>query len=220
MLSHYLVLKEFLENENSDSSFILVAEDNAMFDKNLFQIVENIAKNLKDGDVGILGLAHADEPGVYDFFGSDENLVQLSLLSAVVGKGRNRRYRFGKPVGLVMGTGLYIMTRPAALNYLNYIQRVGNVHWASDQWGYFEKSASLNIKVLQPSACGFREISSIRDVPPSSIGNGNSGKKRGIRGESLGTLQDLRSSIALRTRVRRAKGVISATFFDLSEKIK
>ncbi|MGV3016611.1 hypothetical protein [Rothia sp. 88186D007BW] len=136
--------------------------------------------------MGILRLAHTTEPGFYDFFGSDENLIQISLLSAVVGEGKNRKYRFGKPVGLVMEAGLYIMTRSAALNYLNYIQRVGNIHWATDQWGYFEKPASINIKVLQPSLCGFRKVSSIREIPPSSIGNGEFGENRGIRGNTRG----------------------------------
>ncbi|GGH62907.1 glycosyltransferase family 25 protein [Rothia aerolata] len=51
-LSHYLVLREYVESESS-TPFILVAEDDAIFQDNLFDVIEECADYLPSKGVAM-----------------------------------------------------------------------------------------------------------------------------------------------------------------------
>lgn len=215
-ISHYSLLKEFVDQ--NDGGYILVAEDDVILEDNAFSVIERCIDLLPDNGVAILGSPHSTG-GVYNFFGFDEHVAQLSLFSAHVGVARNSKYRFGNYRGEVWGTGLYLMSRKAAENYIACVQRLGNIHWVADQWEYFKGIAYLDIKLLQPSLCSFQQSSSIREISPSALGTDQEGLGIGIRGTNTKMSHLIKSKLAFRTRVKRARWVLAATFQDFASSL-
>ncbi|GAA4508822.1 glycosyltransferase family 25 protein [Brevibacterium yomogidense] len=149
-LSHFKIIKRFANSCGRDSDLALVAEDDARFTPGALEVISTVAARVEN--VGFVVLAN-DFP------------TQLSLFSRIVGRTGLRAYRVGHNWGNVWCTGLYLVSRGAARQYM--ASTPGRVSWVADHYSHFRREMGINVKVLRPSLVSWEGESDIRRGGPT-----------------------------------------------------
>lgn len=206
--SHHRALRDFALAPGRPQDVLVVAEDDA---RPIDDVVPVLRRIVERGLVrGVVVLAHGrSEPGRIRISGIAERQVQLSALSAVVGRTGRHLYRVGHYSGVLWGAGLYAVTREAAQRHLDLVRRSRGIHWMADDWGYFSRAAGIDVRLLRPNLAGWAGHSTFRDeVPTTSEG-------------TAGSLRDeIARTVALRTRLRLARNVSAITLRDLADHLE
>lgn len=206
-ISHLLVMREFATEEGGDDDMMLVAEDDARPADNWLSVVNSILSH-RDGFDYVLLANPFDDVGEKSLVSISTKLGQLSYLARRVG----RPYRIGSLRGIMRGTGLYLVSRRAARQYVELVNsRGGKIGWCADTYEAWMPVAGMRQIVVEPNLAGWSGDSSIQEVSSLRF---NRDKREALMGDSL--LGRVRSNVALRTRMNHVANRISATIDDIS----
>jgi GR25 family glycosyltransferase involved in LPS biosynthesis len=197
-VSHFRVISDFAEGEGNDSDLLLVAEDDAR----LSPVFEETIKRLlrRSHNLDIVNLAPAfGRCDKSDFDGYFERTLRLSLLSNPIGAPWPWSRLAGSYHGTLWGTALYLISRCAAREYSTLVAQHGGIGWRADDFSIWPPAAGLHVTAVRPSLAGRYGPSSI-EGHPDAMAMSSAGPR--IEGTQM---ERLRSTIALRTRLRRLR---------------
>lgn len=203
--SHYRVLRAFAEEDGAPTDVLAVAEDDALLSSDYERITARI---VRAGLVrGVVVLAHPrSDAGTSHVSGYSEYTVQLSLGARVVGRTGPHAYRVGHYVGVLWGTGLYLVSRDGARQHVGAVHRHGGIPWLADDWGYIGRLADLDVRFLRPNLAGWIGDSTFREQPPVVD-----------RFQARSATDYLRRTVAVRTRVQNLGNSTAAGLRDLAD---
>lgn len=206
-VSHYLIQKEFAEDDGAAEDLLLVAEDDARFPGYAEAILDGVVARGGAFDIVVLASPWGSA-GVTHISGRAERMMQLSAASAVVGRIGSRVFRLGHYDGVAWGTGAYLITRAAARRQMRFVDRFGALHWLADDYAYFAPQAKNDVKVLRPNLVSWEGPSVVQESENTiSIFAPRT------------RMEKWTHTVAIRTRLHRSRGVLAATLRDLADRV-
>ncbi|WP_071893904.1 glycosyltransferase family 25 protein [Neomicrococcus aestuarii] len=213
-ISHFRLMKQFSLETGADSDLMLIAEDDARFERDFEETLERILTRVRPIDLIVLSEAWG---GVN--FGSSISIFRnptawlgsMSFLAKPVGPLLNSyKHRVGHVKDYVWGAGLYLVSREAARRIVSLSDSSARSHWLSDAYHYFAPRSGIDVLVCRPGLASWEGESSIKGRRiEAKLENGSKQNK----------LQDLarfvKARVALKTRVGRVRGSLTATRRDL-----
>lgn len=204
-LSHLSLYRHFAEQPGKDRDVIAIAEDDALVSSDFEPVVSRLLASGADFDVVLLSY-NAVSAEETDFFDLYEDNVPLSLIGPRLGRSaRGRTYRVGRPEGMIIGTGLYLITREACRRIVAEFDRTGLLYWMADEWRWFRDHLGVKVLMLRPTLASWSDTTVIHGRPQAT---------EDIANNLTALPQGFRARLAPRRRLLRLLRVGKATGRD------
>lgn len=160
-ISHFRVLEQFAAKDGRDEDLILVAEDDVRFGSIAEPIINSLLRCGMHPDLVVLYDVFG-EVGSTSFRGRASETVHLSWLSRIVYREGCRFYRVGTYSGILWGSALYLVSRRAAREYVQWVRGQGErLAWLSDEFHVWARLSGIRPAVLRPGIASTEGESSI-----------------------------------------------------------
>lgn len=207
--SHFLLMTQFAEAAGANEDLMLVAEDDARFYPDFESALFRIVRRWRPISLALLAHPSENSPN-RNFTGLSERSARISALSTPIALRGVHPVMLGATRGMLIGTGLYLISRRSCRQAIRYIREThnGSISWHADAYDVWADPAGIRLDLARPNLAGWEGASQIggEDHPGPSVTNTPASDTRHNRGRLIRGIP---------TRIRRSVDAVRIVPYDL-----